>query len=73
MSAEVVARVRDLVQVEALVALAQERYREQLRAWMAGDREEPPPVPDDYRHALSRLQVALGRLSLAMEPVEPGT
>ena len=62
------ARIRDLRQVEALLAWAQERYREQLAAWLAGDRTAPPPpVPEGYRQVVARLQVALGHLDLALE------
>lgn len=61
-----VARIRDLRQVEALLGWAQARYREQLAAWLDGDRRDPPPtVPDGYRQAVARLQVALGHLDLA--------
>lgn len=67
MSADAVAaRIRDVRQVEDLLTWAQERYREQLAAWLAGDRTGPPPaVPERYRQAVARLQVALGHLDLA--------
>jgi hypothetical protein len=61
-------RLSTLLEVEALLAWEQERYREQLEAWRAGGAAgPPPPVPDTYREAVARLQVALGHLSLAAE------
>lgn len=64
----VAARIRDLRQVAGLLAWAQEQYHQELTAWLAGDRTGPPPaVPDGYRQAVARLQVALGHLDLAVE------
>jgi hypothetical protein len=67
----VTARIRDLLQVEGLLAWSQQRYREQLTAWLEGNSKGPPPaVPESYRQAVARLQVALGHLGLAIEFME---
>lgn len=63
------ARLRTLLQVEALLAWEQQRYREQLAAWHGAG--PPPPVPDTYREAVARLQIALGHLGLAAELLVP--
>lgn len=66
-------RLRDVHQVEALLAHEQARYREQLAAWRASEAAVPaPPVPDSYREAVARLQIALARLAAEYELLPPG-
>lgn len=65
-------RLRDLEEVEALLAWEQTRFREQVVAWRAaGTGTAPPPVPESYREAVARLQIALARLALTQETPEP--
>ncbi len=70
---QLVTRLRDLHQVEALLELEAARYREQLAAWRAAEADTPPPpVPDSYREVVARLQIALGHLSTVYDLVVGG-